>query len=320
MFLAADIGGTKTIVALGDAGGIRFQRRLGNDDHAGPAALIASFLQEAQAAGLQPRVEASCLALAGPVPDGARCAALTNRDWQVDATDLERKLPLGPVALLNDFAAGAAGIASLQPSELVALQAGTADAAAPRLAVGPGTGLGVALALPQKAGPDRILASEGGHVGFAPADAAQQGLLDFLRRQTGGHVSAERVVSGSGLQQCYRYCVAAQPDAPALDQAEISARALAGSDLHCMRALDLFLAVFGAHAGDMALCFLARGGVFLLGGIVPKILPRLRDGPFLAAFGAKAEHAPLMAAMPVHAVLAEDIALRGALAIAVSRG
>ena len=322
MHLAADIGGTKTLIALGDHSGVRLQRRYDNDAHAGPAALIACFLQEAAAAGLAAQAAASCLALAAPVAPGATRVRLTNRAWTVDAALLAQALPIGPVTLLNDFAASAAGIVTLSAGEFLTLQEGVPDPGAPRLALGPGTGLGVAACLPYSMEAPRVLPSEGGHVGFAPQDGQQQELLAFLRarqRQTTqpGHVSVERVVSGTGLRDCYDYCVGARPgEIGSLTPAEIGARALAASDAHCMRALDLFLAVFGSFAGDMALCFLARGGVYLLGGMVPKLLPRVISGPFLAAFNDKSEHAALAAAMPVVAVLAEDLALRGALASA----
>ena len=319
MFLAADIGGTKTLLALGDAGGICWQRRYDNDSFDGPLALLATFLDEARTGAGSAPILGSCLALAGPVDVGARQARLTNRPWTVDAATLARQLPIGPVSLLNDFAASAAGIGTLAPAEYLTLQPGRTENAAPRLALGPGTGLGVAACLP----PAGILASEGGHVAFAPADAEQQDLLAFLRLRHGlRHIGVERVVSGVGLRDCYDYCAGARPEAIGkLTPAEVSQRALAAADPQCVRALDIFLAVFGAFAGDLALCFLARGGVYLLGGIVPKVSPRLAAGPFLAAFNDKGEHAPLAATMPVHAVLAEDMALRGALAQAcASRG
>ena len=317
MFLAADIGGTKTLLALGDSQGVSLRRRYDNDAFADPQALIAQFLSDARAAGAVAPLRATCLALAGPVANGASRARLTNRAWAVDATTLSSHLPLGPVSLLNDFAASAAGIATLTDGEFVTLQAGEADSGALRLALGPGTGLGVAACLPLATRQEIILASEGGHVGIAPADAEQQGLLDFLRlrHSHARHVSVERIVSGTGLRDCYDYCVGAAPlESGPLSPAEVSSRALAASDPYCVLALDLFLAVFGSFAGDMALSFLAQGGVYLLGGIVPKVLPRLVSGPFLAAFNDKAEYRTLATAMPVHAVLAEDMALRGALA------
>lgn len=320
MFLAADIGGTKTLIALGDEGGIRYQRRILNDDYPEPAALINAFLQEAAAAGLPARAEGSCLALAGPVAPAGRRARLTNRDWQVDAEELTRTLPLGPVCLQNDFVASAAGITTLSPEECLTLQAGEADREAPRLVVGPGTGLGVAAWLPGAAGVGSVLPSEGGHIGYAAANQEQRDFAGFLA-QRHGRVTVERIVSGPGLVLCHDFCSREAGSAgPPIAPAEITRRALDGSDPVSAHALDLFLAVFGAFAGDMALCFLARGGVFLVGGIVTKILPRLLTGPFLASFNDKAEHARLAAAMPIVAVRSEDLALRGALATACRHG
>lgn len=320
MFLAADIGGTKTLIAMGDQGGIRFQRRILNDDYAGPAALIASFLLEAKAAGLPARADRSCLALAGPVVQGSERARLTNRNWEVDAEELTRTLPLGPVSLQNDFVASAAGINTLAPEECLALQAGEPDREAPSLVLGPGTGLGVAAWLPGAAGMGSVLPSEGGHIGYAAANQEQQAFAGFLAERH-GRVTVERIVSGPGLVLCHNFCSreAGRAD-DVLLPAEITRRALDGSDPVSAHALDLFLAVFGAFAGDMALCFLSRGGVFLVGGIVPRILPRLITGPFLAAFNDKAEHATLAATMPIVAVRSEDLALRGALATACGPG
>ncbi len=321
MFLAADIGGTKTLIALGDQAGIRFQQRILNDDHAGPTTLIAAFLRSAQEAGWPAEVEQTCLALAGPVPPGATSAHLTNRDWLIDGTELNRTLAIGPVRLQNDFVASAAGISTLTPAECVTLQAGEAAPASGsgcQLVIGPGTGLGVAACLPGTgAGAVGIMASEAGHLGFAAAGKEQRDFLEFLA-QRHGRVTVERIVSGSGLVECREFCSSNEGERTTISPAEITRRALAGGDPACARALDLFLAIFGAFAGDMALCFLSRGGVFLVGGIVPKILPRLSTGPFLAAFNDKAEHAGIAAAMPIVAVLAEDLGLRGALATALA--
>ncbi len=317
MFLAADIGGTKTLIALGDQGGIRYQKRILNDEHPGAAALIGAFLREAAAAGLPAAFDGACLALAGPVEPGIGRARLTNRDWEIDAGQLARTLPLGPLTLLNDFAASAAGIATLDAEETRVLQAGEPRPGSPRLVLGPGTGLGVAAWLPGETEAGRILTSEAGHIGFAPTNREQRDLLAHLAARH-GRVTVERIVSGSGLVLCHQFCTGGNP-ACTLTPAQISRRALAGDDAPSKHALDLFLAVFGAFAGDMALSFLARGGVFLAGGIVPKILPRLVDGPFLGAFNDKAEYAALAAAIPIVAVLSEDLALRGALATARHR-
>src|SRR6266581_4524150 len=283
MHLAADIGGTKSLIALAEGGRIVYQRHYFNDGYASLPALLAAFLADAGSAGHEGAARNSCLAVAGPVA-GSR-ARLTNRPWEADAEALAAALPLGEVLLVNDFVATAAGLPTLEVKDLRPLQAGDFDAAAPRLVLGPGTGLGVAAWLPG----GRVVASEGGHVGFAPADEEQRELLRFLAPH-GERVSAERIVSGPGLAECHRYC----SGGARLDPAEIT---------RC------------AFAGDMAMAFIARGGVHLAGGIVPKVLPRLGSGGFLAAFNAKAEHTGLAAAMPVSAVLCDDLPLRGALEI-----
>jgi glucokinase len=314
MYLAADIGGTKSLIALVDEREVVFQGRYANDDHGSVAALLAGFVAEAELAGHRTVAMRTCLAIAGPVA-GAR-ARLTNRPWQVDAAALGAALPLGEVILVNDFAATAAGLPTLAAADCQVLQTGRGDPAAARLVLGPGTGLGVAAWLPDGDG-GRVIASEGGHVAFAPGDEEQQALLRHLAAKR-GRVNVEALVSGPGLAACHDFCRGATSGAT-LEPAEIARRALQGSDADCVRALDLFLRIFGAFAGDMALTFLARGGVFLAGGIVPKILPRLGAGGFLAAFTAKAEHANLAASFPLHAVLCEDLGLRGAIAIARNR-
>ena len=177
---------------------------------------------------------------------------------------------------------------------------------------GPGTGLGVAAI-----DDGRLLASEGGHVAFAPLDADMLGLWQYLHGDS-RRVTNEMVVSGNGLVACYRYClhvahgIAPELMAPAI----VVKRALEEQDPVAQRALALFARCFGAVAGDLALSFLARGGVYLAGGITARVLPALQAPGFIEAFNAKAEHAGLAAGMPVFAVLAEDIGLRGALSLA----
>ncbi len=246
MHLAADIGGTKSLIALAEGGRIVYQRHYFNDGYASLPALLAAFLADAGSAGHEGAARNSCLAVAGPVA-GSR-ARLTNRPWEADAEALAAALPLGEVLLVNDFVATAAGLPTLEVKDLRPLQAGDFDAAAPRLVLGPGTGLGVAAWLPG----GRVVASEGGHVGFAPADEEQRELLRFLAPH-GERVSAERIVSGPGLAECHRYC----SGGARLDPAEITRCALDDGDAVCLRALDLFLAVFGAFAGDMAMAFIA---------------------------------------------------------------
>jgi glucokinase len=200
------------------------------------------------------------------------------------------------------------------------LQAGESLAGGVRLAIGAGTGLGMAVIVPRGADFE-ILPSEGGHVGYAPADATQDAFAAWLRAEQ-GRATAERAISGMGLVSLYRFLAArAAADLPdPLDAADpgaaIGALALADGASLARRTTDIFMAGYGAFAGDMALALLARGGVYLAGGVTQKLLPLLRDGGFMAAFNAKAEHAALARRMPVHAVTAPEIGLQGAAMLA----
>lgn len=305
--LGADIGGTKTLLGLVQDGGLLLHRRYANADFADFAALLASFL--ADTATDTAAIGGGCLAVAGPLADDGRTARLTNLPWHIDAEALARRFGLPPLRLANDFAAAAIGAVAAPPQELVTLQPGEALAAAPRLVVGAGTGLGMAVVLPLGAG-WRVLAGEGGHVAFAPADEQQQALWSFLRARH-GRVTWERVVSGPGLAAIHDFVVGV-----ALTPEEIAARALATPNGAERRALDLFLAAYGAFAGDMSLACLARGGVFLAGGIAAKLLPAMRQGAFLAAFNAKAEHSEIAARMPIHVTTDPLLGLHGALQLA----
>ena len=310
--LGADIGGTKTLLEARAGARCLLRRRYENDDFQDFDTLLARFLHELR--GIEPLpVASACLAVAGPV--AAQVVTLTNRpDWRLDAAALGARHGFARSMLVNDFAAVAAGIATLEATDTVCLQQGTPHAHGVRVALGPGTGLGVA-ALAD----GRVLPSEGGHIGFAPFDDESLGLWHFLA----GHrrrVTNEHVVSGNGLAACYRYCLQTrQGDAgPAVSPATVVQHALADGDPTARQALALFARCFGAVAGDVALAFLARGGVYLAGGVTAHVLPALQAPDFIAAFNAKAEHAALVASMPVHAVIATDIGLRGALAIAAT--
>jgi len=305
MKIGGDVGGTKTLLEARAGAFTLLKKRYENDDFPTFDALLAAFLDELRARHRAP-VTATCLAVAGPVID--RAARLTNRpDWLLSAADLSACQRLGPTTLVNDFVAVAAGLSSLEPSDTRLLQAGEAVPQGPVLALGPGTGLGVAMVDGL-----RVLASEGGHIGFAPFDEESTALWRVLGAPA-LRVTAERVVSGSGLAACY-HLVAATPG-QLIEPAEVVARAVAGEAL-AQRAVRLFARSFGAVAGDLALVCLARGGVYLAGGITPRLPSDWFDEPFLAGFRAKAEHATLVAAMPVTAVLSEEVGLRGALHLA----
>jgi glucokinase len=307
MILCGDIGGTKALLAVArlDEGRPHFvyRERYACADFPDVIDLLQRFREDAGAAAHG--LAGGCLALAGPLADDARSAKITNLPWRVDAAACGALYGLPALRLANDFAAAALGVTAARPEDLVCLQTGAALASAPRLVIGAGTGLGMATLLPVGDG-FRIVPGEGGHVGFSPQNAAQAQIHAVLLAEH-GRVTAERVISGPGLAAIHRLLNHAT-----LDPADIALQALADRTGPAARSLELFLAAYGAFAGDMALALLARGGVYLAGGIAAKILPALRDGPFLAAFAAKAEHAALAAQMPIHVATDPDLGLCGA--------
>ena len=307
MILCGDIGGTKTLLGLARDGEFVVDRRYANADFADFASLLAAFFAETRT---DPALIAGgCLALAGPIADDGGSARLTNLPWNIDADALSRRFGLPALRLTNDFAAAALGAVTASAAQRVSLQQGEPLAAAPRLVIGAGTGLGMAIVLPQGE-TWRIVSGEGGHAAFAPADEQQLALWAFLRARH-GRVSWERVVSGPGLAAIHEFI-----GGVALPPAEIAAHAIENAAGAERRSLELFLAAYGAFAGDMALACLARGGVFLAGGIAAKLLPMLRQGGFLAAFTAKAEHAAIAARMPIYVATDPLLGLHGALRLA----
>jgi glucokinase len=320
MILAGDIGGTKTLLALcevreGPRVNIAYERRFENAAHGGFEEVLAHFLGEAEAQhGASLRIRRVGLSVAGPVECG-RCR-LTNLDWEVDGAGLAARFGFGVAAVLNDFAATATGIEALPFDDLVTLQAGEPVAGAPRVVLGAGTGLGVAH-LFWDGSAYRVVPGEGGHAGFAPASEEQAALWESIHREK-GRVEIEDVLSGSGLERIHAFFAEGGGASRLAARApDIAAGAQAG-DYSSQRALDLFVAAYGAVAGDLALAVLSRGGVYVAGGIAPKILARLKAGGFLAAFNAKGRFSEVARLMPVHVVTNERLPLLGA-ALAASR-
>jgi len=323
VIVAGDIGGTKTLLALyaleGGRPSLRFEQRYGSRDHADFASLVAQFRDDAAAAlGARPRVTRACFGIAGPV-EGER-VAVTNLPWEIDAPTLARAFDIERVRLLNDFAAAAHGVEALGAADLVTLQHGAPLPGAPRVVLGAGTGLGIAYMVAERAG-YRVVSGEGGHAGFAPADEDQVGLWRHVSAEC-GRVELEHVLSGSGLARIYEFLRAAgrHPESAAVAHAiaagdaaaAISHNAIHRDDPLASAALDLFVACYGAAAGDQALAVVARGGVYVAGGIAPKILPRLAAGGFLAAFNAKGRFGKLARKVPVRVVTNERLGLLGA--------
>jgi glucokinase len=307
MILGGDLGGTKTLLALAERDGERLrivrQQRYASTDYGHFDDLLADFLAD------RPAIESACFGVAGPT-DG-RAAALTYLPWRLGAADLERRHSIGRVALLNDFAAAAHGLALVDEGEILTLHAGRPLDRAPRVILGAGTGLGVA-GLVWRDGGYRVIPGEGGHFGFAPQTAEQGELWRWLLGQN-GRVTTEDIVSGPGLARIFAF-LGGGPRQPE----EIGNAALAGDDPLAASALRLWLECYGAFAGDLALHWLARGGVYLAGGIAAKLMPHSDNRPFIDAFLAKREHRALALDMPLRLLTVEDLGLRGTLACAAA--
>jgi glucokinase len=321
VILAGDVGGTKTALGLfaRQGAGLMLTREatLASRDFDSLEAAIDHFL----GAGPRGDIAALCIGIAGPVVDG-RCVA-TNLAWQVDERMLAYKVGAARARLLNDLEAAAHGVLMLGEEQLRCLQSGV-----PRrgniAVIAAGTGLGEAIIVTD--GVRRtVIATEGGHVDFAPRGDLEEDLLQFLRREF-GRVSYERVLSGPGLYNIYRFLreTAVAPEsktvaARLLDgdpSATIAELALAGADPLCVKTLDVFASVYGAEAGNLALKALAVGGVVITGGIAPKILAKLTDSTFIEAFHDKGRLAPLMRSLPVHVVIEPRAPLLGAAKVA----
>jgi glucokinase len=317
--LASDIGGTNARVALFEEGGrkplVLEKYRTAAWD--GVPALLREFVTTHSAP-----VTGACVAVAGPVQNG-RIDAI-NLPWPVDERDVARALELPSVALVNDLAANARGIAVLEPQDLFALNTGDPAAAGNRAIVSAGTGLGEA-ALWWDGTRFHALAGEGGHADFAPRSELEIGLLRYLAADY-GHVSYERVCSGSGLVNIYRFLrsrgaqrgwLENEPRTPS--PAAITAEAAADPLCLSAKALELFASIYGARAGNVALAVMATGGVYLGGGIAPRVVHRLASGHFMRAFVDKGRLSPLLARVPVHVILNDQAALLGASQIAAEQ-
>ena len=253
---------------------------------------------------------------------------LTNLPWTLDARELARSLAIEHIFLINDLEANGYGISELAPESVFTLHAGDAAAVGHRGLIAAGTGLGEALLIwDGKA--HRPIASEGGHCDFAARTDREIALLEYLRRKLGGRVSWERVVSGLGIQNIYGFLRDVEKiDEPAWlrermaaedPNAVIGACAEDGSSELCLETMQTFAAAYGAEAGNLALKVLATGGIYLGGGIAPKILKTLASGGFMQAFLDKGRLSPLLESIPVRVILDESCALLGAAAYAEAR-
>lgn len=322
MILAGDIGGTKTRLAFFETKGERpkpvVEETFPSQEHKGLGEIVRKFVL---AHGMP--IEYACFGVAGPVRHG-RCET-PNLAWVVDARQLATQLALERVELINDLEAHAYGIALLEPQDFVTLNNGEPDASGSAALISAGTGLGEA-GLYWQGNHYQPFPSEGGHADFAPRNELEAQLLLYLRNQY-GHVSYERVLSGPGLQNIYRFLRdTGRGEEPAWLADEmrqedpspvISQAALQGRSELCAQALDLFVSIYGAEAGNLALKLMATGGVFVGGGIAPKIISKLKDSTFMNAFLAKGRMKSLLEAIPVRVILNDQTALLGAARCAI---
>ena len=324
MILAGDIGGTNARLAYFQPQNGHLQlvseKVFRSREHREFGEIVARFVDESGA-----RPEAACFGIAGPVRNGR--VETSNLPWVIEQSLLAKQIQLPATLLINDLEANAWGIGALGPGDLVALNHVTAPAVGNQAVIAPGTGLGEA-GLYWDGTRHHVFACEGGHTDFAPQDDLQIELLRFLRTRF-GHISYERILSGPGLVNVYEFLRQTEggkesgTTAVAIDAgdaaAAISRAAFNGTDALAEKALELWVAVYGAEASNLALKLMATGGLFLGGGVTPKILPKLTGPLFMDAFLAKGRLRPLIESIPVQVVMNDKAGLLGAARCAAAR-
>lgn len=324
MILAGDVGGTKVHLALYDFinGKLKYTRdeRFAAKEFGGLEEIVKQFL------GAE-KVSAACFGVPGPVRDGR--LRLTNLPWTLDSRELSTNLGIEHVFLINDLEANGYGIAELSADQIVTLSEGDASQMGNRALIAAGTGLGEGVLIWN----GRIhvpYPSEGGHTDYAPRNEDEIDLLRFLKQKYSGRISFERVVSGMGLSNIYEFLrdvrgveepawlaekIAASPDRNAV----ITEEGLAARSELCEKTLDMFVSAYGAEAGNLALKILAVGGLYVGGGIAPRLIEKLKDGTFMKAFTDKGRMSQLLINTPVRVILESRAALMGAAAYAEAR-
>ena len=327
MILAGDVGGTKVHLALYN---FEAGRLVPVRDHKFPAGQYPSLDSVVEAFLTDPeekkQIVAACFGCPGPVRDGR--LKLTNLPWVLDVRLLQPSLGIEHIFLINDLEANGYGIPELAPESIFTLHEGGPAAEGHQGLIAAGTGLGEALLIWDGKN-HRPIPSEGGHCDFAARNDREIALLSYLRRTLNGRVSFERVVSGLGIKNVYAYLRDVEKlDEPAWlkhrletedPNAVIGKCAEDGSSSICFETMKIFAAAYGAEAGNIALKVLATGGMWLGGGIAPKILKTLQNGAFTAAFLDKGRLSPLLQAIPVRVILDDRCALLGAAAYAEAR-
>lgn len=326
MILAGDVGGTKVHLALygfenGELSHIR-DEKFPAQEYTGLEVVTKKFLAESG----NPEVTAACFGVPGPVRHGR--LKLTNLPWILDCAELSAGLDIQHLFLINDLEANGYGIAELHSDQIHVLSDGDASAVGNRGLVSAGTGLGEAVLVWN--GKMHIpMASEGGHCDFAPRNESEIDLLRYLQRKLKGRVSFERVVSGIGLKNIYSFLrdekkmeepvwlkERMQSEDPNAVIGEVGED---GSNDLCAKTLEIFASAYGAEAGNLALKILSVGGLYLGGGIAPKILKTMKDGAFMKAFTDKGRLSDLLVHTPVRIILESRAALMGAAAYAEAR-
>jgi glucokinase len=335
LLLAGDIGGTSTRLRLAPIDNWRapdWEETYPSQEYPDLAPIVQKFLAAAPVTG---EVVSACFAVAGPI--AGRTASLPNLGWHLDIDRLIATLGIANIRLINDFAAIGYGIEHLPPDEIHTLQAGQPSDSAPRAVLGAGTGLGQGYLIPQ-AGTYQVLPSEGGHCDFAARSALEFQLVEYLMRRDGlDHVSGDRLISGTGIVTIYQFLRAQQPlstelpaiaaavqqwdQTPAIDRPNLVDPAMliaqaAQIEAHplAIDTMQLFLSIYGAEAGNLALKILSHGGLYIAGGIAAKNLSLMSNGIFMAAFLQKGRLCDLLTQIPVHLILNSQVGLIGAAA------
>ena len=323
MILAGDVGGTKVHLALYDFinGKLEYSRdeRFPAKDYSGLEEIVKEFLGAF-------KVTAACFGVPGPVRDGR--LRLTNLPWTLDSRELAVSLGINHVFLINDLEANGYGVAELAADQIYTLSEGDASQIGNRALIAAGTGLGEALLI-WNGHSHTPYPSEGGHADYAPRNEDEIDLLRFLKQKYSGRISQERVVSGQGLTNIYDFLREVRGiDEPVWlaerlaaedPNAVITELALAAKSEICEKAMDMFVSAYGAETGNLALKILSVGGVYVGGGIAPRILDKLKDGRFMKAFTDKGRLSQLLINMPVRIILESRAALLGAAAYAEAR-
>lgn len=327
MILAGDVGGTKTILALFDVAGgeVKCLRKeqFSSAHYPTFTELLATFLTDADC----PQITAVCIGVAGIVANG-RCET-TNLPWVLSSKEIGERVNSQNVWLLNDLEATAWGLLDLSEHNFVELNPDAQSRQGNIAVVAAGTGLGEAI-IAWDGNNHLVLASEGGHADFAPTNEQEMALLKFMLEKYPDHISCERLISGEGLVNIYRFLkhINHAPVNPETEQlmteqdhaAVIGVAGVAGSDALCVEALKLFCRFYGSEAGNLALKCLPYGGVYLAGGIGAKILPVLRQGEFMHGFLAKGRCRPMLQKISVKVCTNPEVALLGALSYAKKNG